>query len=150
MPHLSFFFYSSCNLDATCCIQILNRTLCLDSAFMEQIINKHDHCVQHLNGITWPREPVENWTSKPFIHTNQVFECLFRILTVFRCYIFSVDFKNQQRTVGLEYRTLEYLTHKNTEHFEVLFSHCPKTIWPPFCSVFKWSGPILKLNILLV
>ena len=122
MTHLSFFFCSSCNLAATCCIQILNRTLCLDSAFMEQIINKHDHCVQHLNGITWPRELVENWTSKPFIHINQVFDCLFRVLKVFRCCIFSVQFKNQQLTPNI-LKFCFLIVQKQYGHLFVLFSN---------------------------
>ena len=38
---------------------------------------------------------------------------------------------------GLEYRTLEYKTHWNTECFKVWFSNGQNTRWPPFYSVFQ-------------
>ena len=42
---------------------------------------------------------------------------------------------------------LEYQTHRNPELFEVLFSNCPKSRQPPFCSVFQWSGPLENQNL---
>ena len=45
-----------------------------------------------------------------------------------------------------QYRWGLNIQHRNSKQFEVLFSNSQKTRWPPFCSVFQWSGPLENRN----